>query len=170
MAREKGRLRSFLSKHLSGKKLELAIQLCEEGLVDSVQDLRELYQSESLHEVFTQGMLRSKITSAFKEEDGSQPASSTDSVEETPAALGKKQGLPAGKRCSVFFLFQLSAYYSDSCLDHFFFSHKKQHSEWGELSESITVRIGDALDIQFGLKGFLDVDGGQLLFSNLASH
>lgn len=52
----------------------------------------------------------------------------------------KKRGLPTGKKY------------------HCFFSHKNQHSQWGELSESITVSIGDALDIQFGLRGFLDVD------------
>lgn len=54
MAPEKGRLETWLSKHFSGKKLELAIQLCEEGLVDSVQDLREPCLSKSLHEVFSQ--------------------------------------------------------------------------------------------------------------------
>jgi hypothetical protein len=31
-------------------------------------------------------------------------------------------------------------------------------SEWGELSESIAVRIGDALEDNYGLRGFLDVD------------
>ena len=51
-----------------------------------------------------------------------------------------------------------------------FFLTQEATQSAGGLLESITVRIGDALDIQYGLKGFLDVDGGQLLFSNLAFH
>jgi hypothetical protein len=52
---------------LSGSKLKLAVDACNEGAVDSIEDLLELYENdlETFKEVFSQGMIRSKVKIAL---------------------------------------------------------------------------------------------------------
>jgi len=73
---EESTLEEWLKQHagLHGKKLAVALNQCDDGMVESVADLEHLHNLGQLAEVFPQSMLRGLVTAALEQQQAEQPA------------------------------------------------------------------------------------------------
>ena len=167
------------SAGLTGLKLEKVLSLCEAAFIESTKDLFELYThretSANWEKTFPQGMLRDKLARAIETAMGEgtnekAPSTanhpSTSSTEDKRHQTAQAPTLPPGKKT------------------HYFLSHKKLHSKFGELlascnlfyfincwltvfrkggtSETLAVGMKETLKHKAGLEGWLDVDNLQV--------
>ena len=80
---------------LSGPRLTLAINACNEGAVYSVQDLLQLHEMGNLGLVFSQGMICSLLQSALERDKDNINA--RDPTPKVQTVLGSSAAIPQGQ-------------------------------------------------------------------------